>query len=163
MPVFNLTSPGYLHACIFRFLHDHSHYAVAQKKYVFIYDRDGVELHCLKSHVEPTRLEFLPYHWLLASIARPSLSRSSFPSPDILFLVGQCGVSEIPRYLHRPTCRRAPHQARRMHHRGAERTQRGHLPRPSERVRNAADAEPAAPCRAGPCAPWPCGGAQRGP
>lgn len=53
------------------FLHDHSHYAVAQKKYVFIYDRDGVELHRLKSHIEPTRLEFLPYHWLLASIGNP--------------------------------------------------------------------------------------------
>ncbi|KAG5643435.1 hypothetical protein DXG03_000943 [Asterophora parasitica] len=50
------------------FLHDQSHYAVAQKKYVFIYDKDGVELHCLKSHIEPTRLEFLPYHWLLASV-----------------------------------------------------------------------------------------------
>ena len=51
-----------------RFLHDHSHFAVAQNKYVFIYDRDGVELHKLKSHIEPTRLEFLPYHWLLVSI-----------------------------------------------------------------------------------------------
>ena len=45
-------------------------YAVAQKKYVFVYDRDGVELHRLKSHVEPTRLEFLPFHWLLASVVR---------------------------------------------------------------------------------------------
>ncbi|KAI9441184.1 BING4CT-domain-containing protein [Lactarius indigo] len=50
------------------FLQDHSHYAVAQKKYVFIYDRDGVELHRLKAHVEPTRLEFLPFHWLLATV-----------------------------------------------------------------------------------------------
>ncbi|KAF9261121.1 BING4CT-domain-containing protein [Marasmius fiardii PR-910] len=50
------------------FLQDHSFFAVAQKKYVFIYDRDGVELHCLKAHIEPTRLEFLPYHWLLVSI-----------------------------------------------------------------------------------------------
>ncbi|KAF8631164.1 hypothetical protein AX15_002503 [Amanita polypyramis BW_CC] len=50
------------------FLHDQSFYAVAQKKYVFIYDRDGVEIHRLKAHIEPTRLEFLPYHWLLASV-----------------------------------------------------------------------------------------------
>lgn len=53
---------------IIRFLQDHSFFAVAQKKYAFIYDRDGVELHCLKGHIEPTRLEFLPYHWLLASV-----------------------------------------------------------------------------------------------
>ena len=59
-----------LNACMSSFLHDHSHYAVAQKKYVFIYDRDGVELHRLKSHIEPTRLEFLPYHWLIASVVR---------------------------------------------------------------------------------------------
>ncbi|KAG1842861.1 BING4CT-domain-containing protein [Suillus subalutaceus] len=50
------------------FLQDQSFFAVAQKKYVFIYDRDGVELHRLKAHIEPTRLEFLPYHWLLASV-----------------------------------------------------------------------------------------------
>ena len=27
-----------------RFLHDQSHFAVAQKKYVFIYDKNGVEI-----------------------------------------------------------------------------------------------------------------------
>ncbi|KAJ3826205.1 BING4CT-domain-containing protein [Lentinula raphanica] len=50
------------------FLQDHSFYAVAQHKYTFIYDRDGVEIHKLKDHINPTRLEFLPYHWLLASV-----------------------------------------------------------------------------------------------
>jgi U3 small nucleolar RNA-associated protein 7 len=52
------------------FLQDHSQYAIAQKKYVFVYDRDGVELHRLKSHIEPTCLEFLPFHWLLATVVR---------------------------------------------------------------------------------------------
>lgn len=51
-----------------RFLQDTSFHAVAQKKYAFIYDRDGVEIHRLSSMIEPTRLEFLPYHWLLVSV-----------------------------------------------------------------------------------------------
>ncbi|KAF5391217.1 hypothetical protein D9757_003070 [Collybiopsis confluens] len=50
------------------YLQDQSFYAVAQEKYAFIYDRDGVEVHKLKAHVSPNRLEFLPYHWLLASV-----------------------------------------------------------------------------------------------
>jgi hypothetical protein len=30
----------------------------------------GLELHVLKNHVEPARLEFLPYHFLLASVGK---------------------------------------------------------------------------------------------
>ena len=41
------------------FLHDFTMYAVAQRKYVYIYDQHGVELHCLRHHIEPTRSEFL--------------------------------------------------------------------------------------------------------
>ena len=49
------------------FLQNHLFYAVAQSKYVYMYDQNGAELHCLEHHVDPTRLEYLPYHYLLAS------------------------------------------------------------------------------------------------
>ena len=50
------------------FLHDESLFAVAQRKYVHIYDAEGVELHCLKRHINANRLAFLAYHFLLVSI-----------------------------------------------------------------------------------------------
>lgn len=52
------------------FLHDETMYAVAQKKYVYIYDRTGMELHCLRNHMEVNVLDFLPYHFLLASVGK---------------------------------------------------------------------------------------------
>ncbi|EDO14981.1 hypothetical protein Kpol_387p7 [Vanderwaltozyma polyspora DSM 70294] len=49
------------------YLQNEQFFAVAQKKYTFIYDHEGVELHRLKQHIEARHLEYLPYHYLLAT------------------------------------------------------------------------------------------------
>lgn len=58
-----------------KYLHNDNFFAVAQKKYTFIYDGSGVELHRLKKHVELTHLDFLPYHFLLVTAGYSSVLR----------------------------------------------------------------------------------------
>lgn len=50
------------------FLHNAQFFAAAQKKYPYIYNWHGTELHCLKEHRAVLRLQFLKKHFLLASI-----------------------------------------------------------------------------------------------
>mmetsp|Transcript_44084 Transcript_44084/g.71432 ORF Transcript_44084/g.71432 Transcript_44084/m.71432 type:complete len:611 (+) Transcript_44084:83-1915(+) len=48
-------------------LHNFTMFAVAQKKYTYIYDNQGVEIHCIKKQKNPLHLDFLPYHYMLVS------------------------------------------------------------------------------------------------
>jgi U3 small nucleolar RNA-associated protein 7 len=88
-----------------KWLHNNQSFAVAQKKCVYIYARDGVEIHRLGKHVEATHLQFLPYHFLLASVSTTGVLRYTDTS------TGQM-VTEQPTKLGPPTafCQN-PHNA----------------------------------------------------
>jgi U3 small nucleolar RNA-associated protein 7 len=50
------------------YLHNETMFAVAQNKFTYIYDHKGIEIHCMKKHERPFKLDFLPYHFLLTSV-----------------------------------------------------------------------------------------------
>ncbi|KAL2759553.1 hypothetical protein ACRALDRAFT_2038401 [Sodiomyces alcalophilus JCM 7366] len=77
-------------------LHNNQFFALAQKDNVYIYDKDGVELHCLTKHREVTHMEFLPYHFLLCTAATNGWLKYQDTS------TGQI-VTEVPTKLGPPT------------------------------------------------------------
>ncbi|KAI8961120.1 BING4CT-domain-containing protein [Daldinia sp. FL1419] len=78
-----------------KWLHNNQFFAVSQKKHVYIYDRQGVEVHCLRKHQEVTHMEFLPYHFLLATLGMSGFLKYQDVSTGQL-------VTEIPTKLGAP-------------------------------------------------------------
>lgn len=58
-----------------KFLHNEQFYAAAQDKYTYIYDKRGLEVHCLNDHMHVNKLTFLPKHFLLCSIGNQGILR----------------------------------------------------------------------------------------
>lgn len=56
-------------------LHNETFFAAAQRKYVYIYDKRGIEVHCLREHTHVTRLDFLQHHFLLVSGSKTGMLR----------------------------------------------------------------------------------------
>lgn len=52
------------------YLHNESMFAIAQRNFTYIYDNKGVEIHCMRQHERPLKLDFLPYHFLLTSVGQ---------------------------------------------------------------------------------------------
>ena len=84
-------------------LRDQSMFAAAQHKNLYIYDGTGTELHCLRpnhGHGAPQtvqRLQFLRYHWLLASVGLGGHLRyldvsTGVTVTDVATRLGDCSV-----------------------------------------------------------------------
>jgi len=86
-------------------LHNNQFFAVAQKKSVFIYDHAGVEIHNLGKHIEVTNMEFLPYHFLLATVGNAGFLKYTDTSTGAM-------VAEFPTKMGSPTSMaQNPHNA----------------------------------------------------
>ncbi|KAL8901923.1 MAG: hypothetical protein Q9207_004964 [Kuettlingeria erythrocarpa] len=79
-----------------RWLHNNQYFAVAQRKYVYIYDHAGVEIHCLQKHIDVHHMQFLPYHFLLATVGNAGYLKYTDTS------IGAT-LTEIPTKLGTPT------------------------------------------------------------
>ncbi|KAJ6795969.1 putative U3 small nucleolar RNA-associated protein 7 [Iris pallida] len=85
------------------FLQNEQFFAVAQKKYPYIYNRHGTEVHCLKDHGAPLKLQYLDKHFLLASLNKfGQLHYQDFSTGEMVASyrtgLGRTDVMRVNRY-----------------------------------------------------------------
>lgn len=85
-----------------RWLHNHTFFAAAQKKYTYIYDQNGLEIHRLKDHIEVQRMEFLPYHFLLATIGKPGYLKYQDTSTGMMVASHRTGLGSCATMAQNP-------------------------------------------------------------
>ena len=83
-------------------LHNQSFFAAAQKKYTYIYDSQGTEVHQLKNHIEVQRLEFLRYHFLLATIGNAGYLKYQDTSTGALVAEHRTGLGPCSTMAQNP-------------------------------------------------------------
>lgn len=85
-----------------RWLHNNTFFAAAQKKYTYIYDQNGIEIHRLKDHIEVQRMEFLPYHFLLATIGKPGYLKYQDTSTGMMVASHRTGLGSCATMAQNP-------------------------------------------------------------
>ncbi|GAA5986497.1 hypothetical protein JCM11641_005219 [Rhodosporidiobolus odoratus] len=85
------------------FLHDESFTAVAQKRFVYIYDKSGLEVHQLRQHIEVEKMRFLRWHWLLATVGNPGYLKYHDTSTGVMVAehrtkLGACRVMGLDEH-----------------------------------------------------------------
>ena len=57
------------------FLHNSVFFAAAQRKQVYVYDKRGIEVHCMSEHRDVEKMTFLPHHFLLGTVGNQGILR----------------------------------------------------------------------------------------
>jgi U3 small nucleolar RNA-associated protein 7 len=83
------------------YLHNETMFAAAQKRFVYIYDDHGTEIHCIKKMEHINKLTFLPYHYLLVSAVRDrKIVALHCPFPfSLSFLLSPLRVKEVSCHI----------------------------------------------------------------
>ena len=86
-----------------KYLHNEQFFAVAQRKCCYVYDKRGIEIHRLDKHRGVEKLEFLPKHFLLASVGREGMLRFQDTTHGAIVAehrtkLGPCRVMRKSRY-----------------------------------------------------------------